>query len=163
MTTKTKPIQEAILKQRGLRIEKPIIDRPKKLSHSVPMPSFDNLKTADMKLIELKYGIRIEKLLLSGSLNYICSLVKNDVDRSTISRWKKKLKLNYTEDNLPSCKHCPHRQEICNLNVCALLVKLEMPHLLEAKKNQIVKETDGILHSTRTVSMESTSKEATDS
>lgn len=138
MTKKSEPIQEAILRQRGLRREKPIIDRPKRLSPSIPLPTFDAMKTSDMRLIELRYGIRIEKLLLSGSLNYICEQIKHEVDRSTISRWKKKLMLNYTPEHLPECTNCPHSQDMCKLGVCALLLKLDLTNLIELKRSQIL-------------------------
>jgi hypothetical protein len=46
-------------------------------------------KTPRMKLLEYKYSCRLEKELFSGSLNDIERRFKGEVDRSTLSRWRK--------------------------------------------------------------------------
>jgi len=48
-------------------------------------------KTPTMKLLEYKYNIRIENTIFNGSLNDVVKLLHGDVDRSTISKWRKKL------------------------------------------------------------------------
>ena len=48
-------------------------------------------KTKFMKLLEYKYNIRIEDILFSGSLNEVVKLLHGEVDRSTLSKWRKRI------------------------------------------------------------------------
>jgi len=42
-----------------------------------------------MKLLELKYHIKIEQVLFCGSLSEVVYRLNGDIDRSTVSRWRK--------------------------------------------------------------------------
>ena len=46
-------------------------------------------KTPQMKYIETKYHIRLELTIYKGSLTDVVQLFGGEVDRSTISRWRK--------------------------------------------------------------------------
>ena len=48
-------------------------------------------KTKFMKLLEYKYNIRIEDVLFSGSLSEVAKLLHNEIDRSTLSKWRKRI------------------------------------------------------------------------
>ena len=47
--------------------------------------------TRDMKYVELQTGKHIEELLMSGSLSEVAKLI--DRDKSTVSKWIKRLNL----------------------------------------------------------------------
>ena len=49
----------------------------------------DFLKTSKMKMLEYKYHIKLESILFKGSLLDVCRMLQYEVDRSTISRWRK--------------------------------------------------------------------------
>lgn len=49
----------------------------------------DYPKTAKMKMLEYKYHIKLESILFIGSLLDVQKMLHYDVDRSTISRWRK--------------------------------------------------------------------------
>lgn len=48
-------------------------------------------KTPLMRRIERQYGIRIEEVLVSGSLTQVAEAL--DIDFTTVSKWKKRLGL----------------------------------------------------------------------
>ena len=54
-------------------------------------------KTSKMKMLEYKYHIKLEVCLFSGSLSEVCRFLNNEVDRSTISKWRKRFR-NYNPD-----------------------------------------------------------------
>lgn len=57
-----------------------------------PVVSHDAIpKTPKMKYLEQKYHIRLEVLLFDGSLDDVVCFLGNEVDRSTISKWRKQL------------------------------------------------------------------------
>ena len=45
-------------------------------------------KTPLMKMMELKYHLKLESVIYEGSLDDIVKLFNYEVDRSTISRWR---------------------------------------------------------------------------
>ena len=47
-------------------------------------------KSAKMKMIEYKYHIKLEIVLFDGSLDDVVRYLNNEVDRSTISKWRTK-------------------------------------------------------------------------
>lgn len=49
-------------------------------------------KTPTQLMLEYKYHILLEDLLSHGSLNDICTSLGNEVDRATISKWRKGFK-----------------------------------------------------------------------
>lgn len=46
-------------------------------------------KSPKMKYIETKYKLHLEAVIFRGSLLDICKLLNWEVDRSTVSRWRK--------------------------------------------------------------------------
>ena len=46
-------------------------------------------KTPKMKYFEAKYKCKIERVIFSGSLSDAVSYFNSEVDRSTVSRWRK--------------------------------------------------------------------------
>jgi transposase-like protein len=50
------------------------------------------LKTPTMRLLEMKYGVRIEALLLNGTIDELAK--KLSIDRSTVSKWRKRIRLS---------------------------------------------------------------------
>ena len=46
-------------------------------------------KTAKMKYLEFKYHCKIESVIFTGSLDDAVVFFHNEVDRTTISRWRK--------------------------------------------------------------------------
>ena len=53
-------------------------------------------KTSKMKMLEYKYHIKLEVILFDGSLDEVVHFLNNEVDRSTISKWRTKYQ-NYME------------------------------------------------------------------
>ena len=96
------------------------------------------LKTPLMRYLELVHGEPIEQILLSGSLSVVAKKLDNEVDVSTLSKWIKKLRLRYTEDNLPQCEGCRRYGAACEAGVCYLLIELELYGLLEVKKAEVL-------------------------
>ncbi len=54
-------------------------------------------KTSKMKVLEYKYHIKIEVVLFDGSLDEVVKFFHSDIDRSTVSKWRKKYSC-YMED-----------------------------------------------------------------
>ena len=50
---------------------------------------YDFPKTPLMLYIEAKYGIKLKEDIYRGSINDLCSRYHWEIDRSTISRWRK--------------------------------------------------------------------------
>jgi len=80
------------------RIRKRILDRASvtprpRTKQLVPLapPSAPELfpKSDRMKVLELRYGIRIEREIFKGSLNDLVRRFNYEADRSTLSRWRK--------------------------------------------------------------------------
>jgi len=49
-------------------------------------------KTSTMKLIEYKYHIKIENEIFLGSLMDVVRRFNYDIDKSTVSKWRKYIK-----------------------------------------------------------------------
>lgn len=84
----TTELRRRILKQHGL-----IPDKPPAYFHD-ELPPYDESqvdfpKTGLMKYIEAKYSILLKLDIYRGSLDDICSRYNWEVDRATISRWRK--------------------------------------------------------------------------
>ena len=86
----TTVMRERILSGRGIAKARPTTTRHRKFTSLPPTPN-DHNKTHAMKLQELKFGVPIEELLLDGSESQIAA--KLGVDKSTISKWIKRLDL----------------------------------------------------------------------
>lgn len=85
-------LRNRILKERGLIPPKPKkvhvdLDNPVKPSGPWLPEEFPLLPK--MKYIEAKYGVKVKLDIFRGSLNDVASRYHWDVDRSTISRWRK--------------------------------------------------------------------------
>ena len=137
--TKTTPtqIRRQLLKEKGLTSFKPESTKHAKLKHT-PAPTLDpKLKTPMMRYLELVYGEPIERMLLSGSLSVVAKKLDNEVDTSTLSKWIKKLKLRYSETNLPQCEGCSRYGPACEGGVCYILIELELYGLLHLKRKEM--------------------------
>ena len=82
MTTKPSTLRNRILKQRGVELKK-LTRKPTPISES-PTPY---CKTRLMQLIELRFGMRLDKLIFTGTIYE--AEKKLGVDASTISKWRK--------------------------------------------------------------------------
>ena len=135
-TTPTQ-IRQQLMKEKGLTTFKPDPKHRAKL-RAVPKPTIDSrLKTPMMRYLELVHGEPIERLLLSGSLSAVAKKLDNEVDTSTLSKWIKRLKLRYSEDNLPQCQGCVRYGPACQSGICYILIELERYELLPLKKKEM--------------------------
>jgi hypothetical protein len=119
--------------------------KPRKLKQTVVQTDSPAIeKSTLMRYIELVSGRTIESMLLEGSLSVIAARFSDyadrEIDPSTISRWIRKFKLRYTEDNLPSCYQCPDRGPACEGGVCYILIHHELYDLLPLKKLEMFDE-----------------------
>lgn len=85
----------------------------------------------------------MEELLLSGSLNVVARVCNKGekppiVDRSTLSKWIKRLKLRYTEDNLPDCNNCRMYGPACDSGICYQLMELGRYDLISIMKAKLL-------------------------
>lgn len=84
MTQSLAELRRKILDRKDVKLEKhtrkplPFADQPDLFP-----------KTTKMRYIELRYHIRLELEIFKGSLDDVCRRLYNEVDRSTISRWRK--------------------------------------------------------------------------
>ena len=130
-------IRQQLLKEKGLTSFKPDKIKHRKLK-PLPRPSINpKHKTPMMLYLELVHGEPIERLLLSGSLSIVAKKLDNKVDVSTISKWIKKLKLRYTENNLPQCDGCSRHEPACDGGVCMILMELGLYNLLTLKRKEM--------------------------
>ncbi|KKN72651.1 hypothetical protein LCGC14_0408930 [marine sediment metagenome] len=86
----TRKIRENILREHGL-----IPQRQKREKLSTPPydeSEVDFPKTDLMKYIETKYNVLLKLDIYRGSINDVCSRYKWEVDRATISRWRKHIR-----------------------------------------------------------------------
>ena len=135
-TTPTQ-IRQQLLKEKGLTSFKPTTKHRAKL-RAIPIPSVDRkLKTPTMRYLELVHGEPIEVMLMSGSLSVVAKKLDNEVDTSTLSKWIKRLKLRYGEDNLPQCQGCARYGTACESGICYILIELERYELLPLKKKEM--------------------------
>jgi hypothetical protein len=90
-----------------------------------------------MKLLEVKFGKPIELIISYGSLDDVAALT--GMERSTISKWRDKLGINYSEYNLPSCKDCNQASYECvaSMHICTLLRILGRKDLIAIKKKEL--------------------------
>ena len=83
----TEKLRHQILKERGL-----VPPKPKKVKLPIVRSEeefIDIPLLPKMLFIEAKYGVKIKLDIFKGSLNDVCTRYHWDVDRSTISRWRK--------------------------------------------------------------------------
>lgn len=89
-------LRRRILKEHGLI--------PKKRPFFLPTPepydesTVDFPKTPLMLYIEAKYNIRLKLDIYKGSINDVCSRYNWEVDRATISRWRKYIRRFLIDD-----------------------------------------------------------------
>ena len=131
-------LRKQILSNRGVVVAKP----PGKhtVLATIPTTNKDHLKTPHMRYLEVVHGKPIEKLLLSGSEAKVGELL--DIDKSTVSRWIKRLKLRYTRDNLPDCTICTRAVPACLIGICVILVDLEQWDLVSLKEKEIMNDRE---------------------
>lgn len=91
-TVSISKLRDQIMKERGL-----VPPKPRKIDVSnLPQPDptfFEEIPLLPkMKYIEAKYNVKVKLDVFIGSLNDVCSRYHWDIDRSTISRWRKYLK-----------------------------------------------------------------------
>jgi len=91
-------LRQQILKKRGLVPPKPKKIDPSAPRHEEDITLMENIHLLPkMKYIEAKYGVKVKTDIFIGSINDVCSRYNWEVDRSTISRWRKYLKLYLME------------------------------------------------------------------
>ena len=84
-------LRRQILGNKGVKPAK----RTKRLQTIDEQP--DNFpKTAKMKMLEYKYHIKLEVILFDGSLADVVRFLNREVERSTISKWRKRI-MKYME------------------------------------------------------------------
>ena len=132
--------KERILKERGL-----LQHRPAPRKHRVLVPVTrqiipDKLKTPLMRYLEEKYKVQIGDVLMSGSLTVVSKRLGEEVDRTTLCKWIRKLRLRYTEDNLPICDGCKRGGPACTVGICYILAELELYDLIDLKKEELMNE-----------------------
>ena len=136
-TTPTQ-IRQQLLKEKGLTSFKPKRVKHAKLRPAPTAPIDPKLKTPMMRYLELVHGEPIERMLLAGSLSVVAKKLDNEVDVSTVSKWIKKLKLRYSEDNLPDCQGCSRYGAACDSGICYILIELELYDLLQLKRKEMM-------------------------
>jgi len=131
-------IRRDILNQHG--VESIQVSKSKKQVRKRPEPPTripNHLKTKHMRYYELKFGQSIEILLTEGSLYKVGNTL--NLDRSTVSRWRKRLGLVYSLSNLPSCKGCQLMDVICqSTGTCHLLTRSQASEELIVMKSKEV-------------------------
>jgi len=135
-----KSIRDKILAERGLAQKQPAPKKHKRFRAKIKPQVSGKSKTPLMKYLEQKYREPIENILVSGSLAVVAKKLDNEVDTSTLSRWIKRFKLRYTEDNLPSCEDCRQKGVACQFGVCYVLINLELWDLIPIKKQEVLNE-----------------------
>lgn len=140
MTKQSNKIKERILQQRGLTRT---LGKSTSAGTIIPVniPITRVRKSPLMKLMEAKYGRgrTIEEILLSGSLSEVRKLLNYEVDKTTLSKWIKRLKLRWTKDNLPDCQFCKHyKQDACDYGVCPFLMELGKYELALLKRKELL-------------------------
>lgn len=80
-------LKRQILDRKGVQPEK----RTKRMLTVDEQPDTFH-KTPTMKLIEYKYHIKIENEIFIGSLMDVVIRFNHDIDRSTVSKWRKYIK-----------------------------------------------------------------------
>lgn len=80
-------LRRQILKSKDVVLEK----HTRKPIKMVDLPD-EYPKTSEMKYLESKYNIHLEKVIFIGSLTDVEQRFKGEVDRSTISRWRKHIR-----------------------------------------------------------------------
>ncbi|KKL14898.1 hypothetical protein LCGC14_2511070 [marine sediment metagenome] len=83
----TAEIRRRIVKEHGLIPRKHPYFLPDAPPYDESMVDFP--KTDLMRYIETKYSIKLKLDIYRGSLNDVCHRYKWEVDRSTVSRWRK--------------------------------------------------------------------------
>lgn len=134
---KLKDMREQILSDRGLLQQQRRKGQQKQLAHIPPSPK-DDSKTPLMRLLELQHRHPIEELLMAGSLSVVSKRL--GIDTSTISKWRKKLRLVYGEGNLPNCNGCLHKNKLCELGICNILYDMELYKLARLKYEEVINE-----------------------
>ena len=131
-------IRQQLLKEKGLTSFKPKRTKHAKLRPTPSPPIDPKHKTPMMRYLELVHGEPIERMLLAGSLSVVAKKLDNEVDVSTVSKWIKKLRLRYSEDNLPQCQGCVRYGSACESGICYILIELERYELLPLKKKEMM-------------------------
>jgi len=87
-------LRRQILNRKGV---KPL----KKTKHLVPVHEYPDAypKTSKMKMLEYKYHVKLEVLLFEGSLSDVVQFFNGEVDKSTVSKWRKRVTKLIEEDN----------------------------------------------------------------
>ena len=87
----TAQLRTQILKERGLIPPKQ--RKVKAVKHEQDLTIMENIPLLPkMKLIESMFGVKVKEDVFIGSLNDVAMRYRWEVDRSTISRWRKYLK-----------------------------------------------------------------------
>lgn len=128
-------LRKQVLSNHGVMVSKPP-GKHSVLTATRTLTTKEHLKTPHMKYLEVVHGKSVERLLLSDSEARVGELL--DIDKSTVSRWIKRLKLRYTRDNLPDCTICTTARPACLIGICVILVDLEQWDLVSLKEKEIM-------------------------
>lgn len=99
MSISTAELRRRIIKEHGVTPHRVPYYLPEQEPYDET--SVDFHKTPKMKYIEIKCGILLKNDIYLGSLNEVCSRYGWEVDRSTVSRWRKVIRryiIRYLED-----------------------------------------------------------------
>ena len=132
--------REKILKERGLLEYTPVIRKPKRLQPTIKVTIPAIPKTPLMRYLEEKYRCKVEDVLVSGSLSVVAKRLGDEVDTSTLSRWIKRFKLRYSENNLPQCEGCKQYGLACQEGICYVLISLGLYDLIPIKQKEVLNE-----------------------
>ncbi len=133
--------RDKILRERGLSEHQPAVRKHKRFLPSMVSTTIaGRSKTPLMRYLEQRYGLAIEKVLLSGSLSVVAKKLGNEVDVTTLSKWIKRFNLRYHKDNLPICEGCKSFGPACTVGVCYVLIALELYDLVPIKKKEMLDE-----------------------
>ena len=89
MTTNIKDIRDRIMRERGIAIIRSDVSKHRRIERATN--DINVSKTPLMRYLEVKYEDNIVNILSSGSLSHIEKKYK--IDRSTASKWKKRIML----------------------------------------------------------------------
>lgn len=137
--------RRAVLEERGIVLEKKTRRKHRVRKKQPPVSRVSpKLKTTHMKYIELAHGESIEDILLSDSCRRVSA--KYGMSKGTVVAWRRKLNLNYTVDNLPSCIGCKLEDLVCQKSgFCHVLIKMKADEdVIYEKKRELDGKADKV-------------------
>jgi hypothetical protein len=130
-------IRAKLLKERGITASAKAVNKRKRFVPAIEVQTIP--KTAKMMYLEMKYGLHLEDVLISGSLNQIVARFGGEIDRSTVSKWIARFHARYTATNLPVCSGCKHMHPCCQHPTwqCNVLTVMGLYKLIPLKRKEL--------------------------